>query len=156
MEKFKACFNRELACLHKEVCEFIVRQGLSVNCHKRNSNFYKQSMNRQESKGTSGIHCGMGELISSGRQIPGDSPVIAPGRQRFCHLPKQGFRVLPEVPWGVPSPLSGKVRGSSYSPVGIPDVPGHLQCLYSHPWLNWAPKDASEMLGILIRSEWKA
>lgn len=81
------------------------------------------------------------------------TPLLSPQDGRgFCQLPRQGFRVLPEVPWGVPSPLSAKVRGSSYSPVGIPDVPGHLQCLYNHPCQNWAPKDTSEMLGILIRS----
>lgn len=50
MEKFKAYFNRQLSCLRKEIHEFIVRQGLSVNYHKRNCKFYKQSMNGQEFK----------------------------------------------------------------------------------------------------------
>lgn len=57
MEKFKDCFNRKLACLHKEIYEFIVKQWLSVNCYKRNGSFF------QKEHGQTGIQMNIMNLL---------------------------------------------------------------------------------------------
>lgn len=126
MEAFKACSNSELACLHEGICESIVRRWLSVNCYKRNSNFYKHSMNRQEFKWTAVWASWCQRQAEEG--WPG---LLTQDCGGHSQLPRQGFLAHPEVPWGVLSPLSGKVWGS-VTPVSPEpcDILVRLQCLH--------------------------
>lgn len=60
----------------------------------------------------------------------------------FYQLPRQGFLVLPEVLLGCPEPPLQEGAGlllfiCHQNPVGIPVIPGHLQCLIDTPsWIE--------------------